>query len=81
LQLCIDVFNKLSVMKKMIIVLLPLMLSCTTNLFSQNKDSLELAKEMERLDRLGDSYTKFNWQEIVLFVNKWKSLYLVLSGI
>ena len=45
-------------MKKMIIVLLPFMLSCTTNLFSQNKDSLELAKEMERLNRLGDSLHK-----------------------
>lgn len=34
------------------------MLNCTTNLFSQNKDSLELTKEMERLDRLGDSLHK-----------------------
>ena len=45
-------------MKKMIIVLLPILLNCTTNLFSQNKDSLELASEMERLDRLGDSLHK-----------------------
>ena len=40
------------------LLLLPFMLNCTTNLFSQNKDSLELAKEMERLDRLGDSLHK-----------------------
>jgi len=45
-------------MKKMMILLLLFMLNCTTNLFSQNKDSLELAKEMERLDRLGDSLHK-----------------------
>ena len=42
----------------MIIIFLPFMLSCITNLFSQNKDSLELANEMERLNRLGDSLHK-----------------------
>ena len=45
-------------MKKKIIVFLLFMLNSITNLFSQNKDSLEPAKEMERLDRLGDSLHK-----------------------
>ena len=45
-------------MKKMAILLLPFLLNCTTNLFSQTKDSLELATEVERLNRLGDSLHK-----------------------
>ena len=45
-------------MKKMVILLLPFLFNCTKNLFSQTKDSLELATEVERLNRLGDSLHK-----------------------
>jgi len=55
-------------MKKMAILLLPFLLNCTTNLFSQTKDRLALATEMERLNRLGDSLHKVQLATIVLFV-------------
>lgn len=42
-------------MKKIILVLLICKLNCSTNLFSQNKDSLAQIQEMQRLTRVGDS--------------------------